>query len=54
VLAEGVEDEKTFEVLRSLGCPAAQGYQLGRPMSLEAVHQLWLASETGRRSVGGV
>jgi len=52
VLAEGVEDERTFEVLRSLGCPAAQGYQLGRPMPLDAVYQSWLASEAGRRSAG--
>ncbi len=50
VLAEGVEDETTFEVLRSLGCPAAQGYQLGRPMSLEAVHKLSLAHGIGGRS----
>jgi EAL domain-containing protein (putative c-di-GMP-specific phosphodiesterase class I) len=53
VLAEGVEDEKTFDVLRSLGCPAAQGYQLGRPMPLEAVYKLWLSGEAGRRSAGG-
>jgi EAL domain-containing protein (putative c-di-GMP-specific phosphodiesterase class I) len=52
VLAEGVEDERTFDVLRSLGCPAAQGYQLGRPMPLEAVHELWLAAEASRRSAG--
>jgi EAL domain-containing protein (putative c-di-GMP-specific phosphodiesterase class I) len=52
VLAEGVEDEKTFDVLRSLGCPAAQGYQLGRPMALDAVYKLWLAGEAARRSAG--
>lgn len=52
VLAEGVEDERTFEVLRSLGCPAAQGYQLGRPMTLDAVHELWLAQDARRRSAG--
>ena len=38
----------TFEVLRALGCPAAQGYQLGRPMSLAAVYDLWLAGEAIR------
>lgn len=52
VLAEGVEDEMTFDVLRSLGCPAAQGYQLGRPMPLEEVHKLWMAAEARRRSAG--
>ena len=52
VLAEGVEDDRTFEVLRSLGCPAAQGYQLGRPMPLEAVYELWLAGDAARRAAG--
>jgi EAL domain-containing protein (putative c-di-GMP-specific phosphodiesterase class I)/CHASE2 domain-containing sensor protein/GGDEF domain-containing protein len=52
VLAEGVEDNETFEVLRALGCPAAQGYQLGRPMPLAAVYDLWLAGEASGRSAG--
>jgi len=32
VVAEGVEDERTLDVLSSFGCDAAQGYFLGRPM----------------------
>jgi EAL domain-containing protein (putative c-di-GMP-specific phosphodiesterase class I)/CHASE2 domain-containing sensor protein len=52
VLAEGVEDESTFEVLRSLGCPAAQGYQLGRPMPLDEVYKLWSAGDAARRAAG--
>ena len=52
VLAEGVEDDRTIEVLRSLGCPAAQGYQLGRPTTLDAVYQTWAAYEAGQRSAG--
>jgi EAL domain-containing protein (putative c-di-GMP-specific phosphodiesterase class I) len=47
-----VEDNETFEVLRALGCPAAQGYQLGRPMPLAAVYDLWLAGEASGRSAG--
>lgn len=52
VLAEGVEDQGTFEVLRSLGCPAAQGYKLGRPTSLEKVYHAWLAVRPPQRSAG--
>ncbi len=32
VVAEGVEDEQTWELLRRLGCHAAQGYWIGPPM----------------------
>ena len=32
VVAEGVEDEEAFEVLRELGCDHAQGYWVARPM----------------------
>ena len=35
VVAEGVEDQTTWDRLRSLGCTAAQGYHLSRPMPLE-------------------
>jgi EAL domain-containing protein (putative c-di-GMP-specific phosphodiesterase class I)/CHASE2 domain-containing sensor protein len=31
VVCEGVEDERTLSILRSMGCPIAQGYLLGRP-----------------------
>ena len=33
VVAEGVEDEKTLELLGSMGCDAAQGYFIARPMA---------------------
>lgn len=39
VLAEGVEDQATLEILKSLGCPAAQGYKLGRPTSLMEIYR---------------
>ena len=32
VVAEGVEDEATFEQLRILGCDTIQGYSLSRPL----------------------
>jgi diguanylate cyclase (GGDEF)-like protein len=33
VVAEGVEDEATFEQLRALGCDTVQGYWLSRPLA---------------------
>lgn len=32
VVAEGIEDEPTLELLRDLGCDLAQGYLISRPM----------------------
>jgi EAL domain-containing protein (putative c-di-GMP-specific phosphodiesterase class I) len=32
VVAEGVESEAQFELLRGRGCDFAQGYWLGRPV----------------------
>jgi len=33
VVAEGVEDRPTFDKLGNLGCDAAQGYYMARPMA---------------------
>jgi EAL domain-containing protein (putative c-di-GMP-specific phosphodiesterase class I)/GGDEF domain-containing protein len=43
VVAEGVEDRPTADVLGSLGRAIGQGYYFGRPMSAEAL-QAWLQS----------
>jgi EAL domain-containing protein (putative c-di-GMP-specific phosphodiesterase class I) len=32
VVAEGVEDETTWQMLKRMGCSTAQGYFLSRPM----------------------
>ena len=37
VVAEGVEDAQTLDVLRDLGCDTAQGYLMGRPLPVPAV-----------------
>ena len=36
-VAEGVEDETTLALLKSLGCDVIQGYFTGRPMPIPAV-----------------
>jgi diguanylate cyclase (GGDEF)-like protein len=37
VVAEGVETEEQFKLLRSLGCTSLQGYLLGRPQPLRQI-----------------
>jgi diguanylate cyclase len=32
VVAEGIEDEATLDLLRELGCDLAQGYLISKPM----------------------
>jgi EAL domain-containing protein (putative c-di-GMP-specific phosphodiesterase class I)/CHASE2 domain-containing sensor protein len=46
VLAEGVEDEVTFQMLRELGCPAAQGFKLGMPMTFAELSRLFLSDKS--------
>jgi diguanylate cyclase (GGDEF)-like protein len=41
-VAEGVEDGRTAQLLREMGCDAAQGYHFGRPMDAEEA-TAWLA-----------
>jgi diguanylate cyclase (GGDEF)-like protein len=42
IVAEGVEDAETLEMLRDLGCDVVQGWHIGRPMSALAVAGLLL------------
>jgi diguanylate cyclase (GGDEF)-like protein len=37
IVAEGIEDAATAELLRRLGCDVAQGYYFGRPRSADAL-----------------
>lgn len=40
VVAEGIETEAQFELLKCLGCPLIQGYWTGRPLPLAAIKVL--------------
>ena len=44
VIAEGIEDPETLQLLRTIGCDLAQGYYLAKPMRLEALESLLAAS----------
>ena len=44
VIAEGIEDPETLELLRGIGCDVAQGYYLAKPMRLENMEKLLTAN----------
>ncbi len=46
VIAEGIENPETLELLRTMGCDIAQGYYLAKPMRLAALESL-LRSKLG-------
>jgi len=46
VVAEGVEDQATYELARHLGCDLAQGYLLARPLSADQL-LAWLETRSG-------
>ena len=39
-IAEGVEDEVQFDLLRDIGCDIIQGFYMGRPMVSEKIEEL--------------
>ncbi|MBC2666353.1 EAL domain-containing protein [Novosphingobium flavum] len=43
VVAEGIEDITTFDMLRRLGCDLAQGYYIGRPETFEQLRARYLS-----------
>ncbi|MFC0508415.1 bifunctional diguanylate cyclase/phosphodiesterase [Micromonospora costi] len=52
VVAEGVEDERTWRMLHAAGCDAAQGWFYARPMPAEEL-VAWLARYRPVRPTGG-
>ena len=47
VVAEGVEDEASWDRLAALGCDSAQGYWVSRPIPADEVEALLLHLDTG-------
>jgi EAL domain-containing protein (putative c-di-GMP-specific phosphodiesterase class I)/CheY-like chemotaxis protein len=47
-VAEGIETEDDWTLLRELGCDVAQGYFIGRPMPGDRLH-VWLADWLAKR-----
>jgi len=43
-VAEGVEEEKQYEYLHSVGCDVIQGYLFGKPLSAEEVEEVLVSS----------
>ena len=39
-IAEGVEDEVQFDLLRDIGCDNIQGYYMGKPMVSEKIEEM--------------
>lgn len=52
-VAEGVEDQADWNLLRELGCGTAQGYYIARPMDLETFLQ-WCRSRLADGKVAGM
>jgi EAL domain-containing protein (putative c-di-GMP-specific phosphodiesterase class I) len=50
VVAEGVEDQRTWEALERMGCSAAQGYFIGRPMPVGELEG-WMRSWSDRSAI---
>lgn len=53
-IAEGVETEAQYRVLKEEGCPAMQGFLLGRPLSLRSFEARYLAGMQRPRAVAAV
>ena len=43
VIAEGIEDEATAELLKGMGCEEGQGYYYGPPMPAEEFERQFLS-----------
>jgi EAL domain-containing protein (putative c-di-GMP-specific phosphodiesterase class I) len=50
VVAEGVETDEQFRILRGFGCDQLQGFLFAKPMSAKAL-TLWAMVDEGPRSM---
>jgi diguanylate cyclase (GGDEF)-like protein len=50
VVAEGVETEQQYAILRALGCDELQGYLFAKPMSARALSQ-WAMNDIGPKDI---
>ena len=53
VVAEGIEDQETWDLLASMGCDFGQGWHLGRPMPAADLFS-WLSARKSRTTRGGL
>jgi diguanylate cyclase (GGDEF)-like protein len=53
VVAEGIEDQETWNLLRSMNCDLVQGWHLARPMPTDELVP-WLATREGSTGRGGL
>jgi diguanylate cyclase (GGDEF)-like protein len=53
VVAEGIEDQATWDLLRSMGCHLVQGWHLARPMPTSELLN-WLATRENAATQGGL
>jgi predicted signal transduction protein with EAL and GGDEF domain len=53
VVAEGIEDEETFDLLLGLGCDVAQGYWISPPVPSSRLLD-WLRDRAGMAPEGSV
>jgi EAL domain-containing protein (putative c-di-GMP-specific phosphodiesterase class I) len=52
IVAEGVEDEKTLDLLSAMGCDYVQGYHIAKPMPQEELIDWMNDSEWSRKLAG--
>lgn len=45
VVAEGIEDEATQDMLREMGCDTLQGWHIGKPVAAEEFEARWVAGK---------
>lgn len=50
-IAEGVETQEQYQVLRDLGCDEIQGYYFSKPVDAQTFEQQFLLDDTTKNSI---